>query len=270
MSRLTFKLIATPTARLNLSKLTPHALAGHTQADIERLILSDGKSPVRVGDVFNITGPVTNDIHFAGGSHLLDDVGAGMTSGTVTVEGAVGTGAGRGMKGGRLDIKAAADDHLASGMSGGIITVGGSAGASVGAVAVGARFGMTGGTVVIAGDCGDRAGDKMRRGIIIVRGKTGDAAGSRMIGGTIVAEGGFGTNPGRLMRRGTLIGPGTDRMLATFADCGVHDLVILRVMQRALAHDLHALAPRNLPSRVRRFAGDMAAIGKGELLITTI
>ena len=116
--------------------------------------------------------------------------------------------------------------------------------------------------VIIDGNLGARAGDKMRRGLILVRGKTGDVAGSRMVGGTIVAEGGFGANAGQLMRRGTLIGPSVSRMLSTFGDCGVHDLVILKVMARAWAKELGPLAPKALPQAVRRFAGDLAAIGK--------
>ena len=89
-----------------------------------------------------------------------------------------------------------------------------------------------------------------------------------MIGGTIVAEGGFGANAGQLMRRGTLIGPRVDRMLPTFADCGHHELVILRVMERGWGRVLGPLAPEPFPAGVRRFAGDLAAIGKGELLLT--
>jgi formylmethanofuran dehydrogenase subunit C len=89
-----------------------------------------------------------------------------------------------------------------------------------------------------------------------------------MVGGTIVAEGGFGAHAGQLMRRGTLIGPNATPMLATFGDCGLHELVILKVMERAWARELGELAPHPLPAVVRRFAGDLASIGKGELLLT--
>jgi formylmethanofuran dehydrogenase subunit C len=127
---------------------------------------------------------------------------------------------------------------------------------------------MTGGNVIVDGNIGARAGDKMRRGLILVRGTTGEAAGSRMIGGTIVAEGGLGPHAGQLMRRGTLIAPRVDRLMATFGDCGVHDLVILRLMSRGWLAELGPLAPKPFPPAVRRFAGDLAAIGKGEILLT--
>ncbi len=129
---------------------------------------------------------------------------------------------------------------------------------------------MAGGTVVVDGNAGERAGDRMRRGTIIVRGRCGEAAGSRMSGGTIWALGGFGSGPGPLMRRGTLIGPAVERLLPTFVDCGPHDLLVLRILGRYLADTLGPLAPRPITGAVRRFAGDMASIGKGEILFTAL
>ena len=126
---------------------------------------------------------------------------------------------------------------------------------------------MIGGIVVVEGNVGARAGDKMRRGTVIVRGKTGPVAGSRMIGGTIWAEGGFGVEPGLMMRRGTLIGSGVERLLPTFVDCGNHDLVIVRILSRYLKATLGDLAPKPMPLFVRKIAGDMATIGKGEILL---
>ena len=58
-----------------------------------------------------------------------------------------------------------------------------------------------------------------------------------------------------------------ERMLATFADCGVHDFGILRIMNRYFAETLGPLAPKPLPLKVRRYAGDLASIGKGEILL---
>jgi formylmethanofuran dehydrogenase subunit C len=57
-------------------------------------------------------------------------------------------------------------------------------------------------------------------------------------------------------------------MLPTFSDSGRHDLVILRVLSRYLTATLGSLAPRALTGSVRKFAGDLATIGKGEILIT--
>src|SRR5690606_22297000 len=122
--------------------------------------------------------------------------------------------------------------------------------------------------IVIDGHAGDRVGERMRRGTILVRGRCGGYAGSRMLGGTIWTEQGFGVDPGVLLRRGTLIGPSVERLLPTFTDAGKHDLVILRILSRYLAASLGSFAPRPLGGSVRKFAGDLATIGKGEILIT--
>ena len=144
----------------------------------------------------------------------------------------------------------------------------GTAGDFAGAPRSGDKQGMAGGTVVIEGNVGERAGDRMRRGTIITRGTFGPAAGSRMMGGTLWTEQGFGPGPGPLLRRGTLIGPKAEHILATYADCGAHDLVILRIMNRYFAEDLGPHAPKPLPPTVRRYAGDLASLGKGEILLT--
>ena len=267
MAQLTLKLKTQPEARVDLSSLWAR-LATLPAGGVDRIVVPMGGKPVWLGDLFTVSGSAGGDVMIAGGSDRLDGVGAGLTGGMLTVDGDVGAGAGVGMKGGKIEIRGNAGGMLASGMKGGIIHVTGSAGDGVGAVASGHRFGMTGGNVIIEGNAGVRVGDKMRRGLIRIVGKTGQAAGSRMCGGTIVAEGGFGPNAGQLMRRGTLIGPGVERMLSTFADCGLHELVILSVMARGWSHELGALAPKALPAAVRRFAGDLAAIGKGELLLT--
>ena len=127
---------------------------------------------------------------------------------------------------------------------------------------------MIGGVVHISGDVGERAGDRMRRGSIIVKGRFGPSAGSRMMGGTLWTETGFGAGPGPLMRRGTLIGPAVERLLPTFVDAGFHDLNVLRLISRYFAETLGDLAPPPLPDKVRRISGDLATIGKGEILLT--
>lgn len=265
MSQLTLKLKAAPSVRIDLSGLAPAITSGASPAAIGQLPVAHG---VRLSDIFAVSGTTGGAVTISGSSDRLDGVGAGLTSGTLVVEGDVGANAGANMRGGKLEIRGSAGPYLATGMKAGIIHVTGNAGDYIGGVAAGHRFGMTGGSVIVDGNIGARAGDKMRRGLILVRGKTGDASGSRMVGGTIVAEGGFGPSAGQLMRRGTLIGPKVERMSSTFADCGLHELVILSIMSRAWTRELGVLAPKPFPSTVRRFAGDLAAIGKGEVLLT--
>jgi formylmethanofuran dehydrogenase subunit C len=266
MSALIFKLRSMPSERLDLSALIPSRLAGLSLYEIDALVVAaDG---ARVGDVFDVSGAPGDTVTFDGGSDRLDNIGAGLDGGTVIVNGDVGAYAGVGMKGGRLDIRSNAGAWLASGMTDGLITVKGNAGDFAGAARSGDKQGMAGGIVVADGNIGERAGDRMRRGTIIAKGAIGAQAGSRMMGGTLWTERGFGPSPGPLLRRGTLIGPKVERMLATFADCGMHDLTILRIMNRHFAGTLGALAPTPLPAKVRRCAGDLASIGKGEILLT--
>jgi formylmethanofuran dehydrogenase subunit C len=267
MSGLTFRLKGTLDERIDAAELTPRRLAKLSQGEIERIVVGSTKRQLKVGDVFAIGGRAGGTVTFESGSNRLDFVGSRLEEGSVIVEGDVGDYAGREMSGGRLDIRGDAGAYLASGTKGGIVTLKGSAGSQVGAQRAGDKFGMMGGIVVIEGHAGDRVGDRMRRGTIIVRGRCGAIAGTRMLGGTIWTDQGFGANPGLLMRRGTLIGPNVEKLLATFVDTGKHDLVILRVLSRYLAATLGPLAPRPITGPVRKYAGDLATIGKGELLI---
>lgn len=264
MSTLTFTLRQAPVNAVDLSALIPSKLAGLSTGDIEDLALG----ALKVGDLFSVSGTLSDAVVISGGSPLLDYVGAGLDGGTITVEGPVGAYAGRGMRSGRLDIRGDAGAYLASNARGGIVHVTGSAGNFAGGARPGDKFGMLGGTVLVEGDIGERAGERMRRGMIIARGKFGAAAGSRMVGGTLWTETGFGPRPGPLLRRGTLIGPKVDDMLPTFADCGRIDPVILRILSRSVAQTLGTLAPKALPALVQKFAGDQATIGKGEILLT--
>jgi formylmethanofuran dehydrogenase subunit C len=268
MSSLVLQLRTALAERIDVSGLVRAAACAGDLGALQRLSVGSGRHPIELGDVFHVSGTPGGAIVLEGSSDRIDGIGAGLDGGTIVVDGDAGSGAGRGMRGGRLEIRGNAGTHLASGLKGGVIVVGGSAGDEVGAAYPGERFGMAGGTVVIGGNIGARAGDRMRRGTIVARGAAGAAAGSRMMGGTIWAQGGFGDGPGPLLRRGTLIGPAASRLLATFADCGEHDLVFLRLLDRHLAATLGDIAPSPLPARVRRLAGDLATIGKGEILLT--
>jgi formylmethanofuran dehydrogenase subunit C len=268
MSGFVLKLRQPPAMRLDLTGLIPSKLAGLSAADVDRLALNTEFGPAKVGDMFSVSGSASETLTIEGSSDRLDFIGAGLDLGTVVVEGDAGAYAGSDITRGKLEIRSNAGAYLAAGSKGGLITVKGSAGDFLGGARSGERFGMLGGAVVVEGNVGTRAGERMRRGTVIARGTFGPAAGSRMVGGTLWTEKGFGAGPGPLLRRGTLIGPAVEGLLPTFADCGKHDLVILRILNRYMADTLGTLAPRPLPPVVRRLAGDMAAIGKGEILLT--
>lgn len=268
MSGYTLTLKAPPQARLDLSELTPGALSGKNADGIARIVVGTSKTPATVGDIFSISGSAGDTLTIAGGSDRLDFVGAKLTAGIIRVDGDVGAYAAADMKGGRLDITGSAGLGLGSTMKGGIVHVSGSAGDLVGGVRSGQQYGMQGGSIVVEGNVGERAADRARRGTIIARGRFGKWAGTRMMGGTLWAVGGFGDEPGLQMRRGTLIAPSVSRMLPTFGDGGWHDLTILRILSRDMSERLGTLAPPPLPAKVRKYSGDLAIFGKGELLLT--
>lgn len=267
MSGLNLRLKAPVGARLDLSAITPAKLTGLSSHDIANLPVGMGKHPLRLADAFDISGNAGELIVIEGSGAALDFAGAGLTHGMVRINGNVGAYAGRGMSGGKIEINGNAGNYLGGAMKGGFIHVAGNAGDGVGAVLPAERFGMAGGTVVIGGNIGARAGDRMRRGTIVVKGTTGAHAGTRMLGGTIWAEGGLGADPGLMMRRGTLITPKVERLLPTFVDCGRHDLLVTKILSRHLKTELQDLAPPPLPVLVRKIGGDMATIGRGEILL---
>ena len=88
-----------------------------------------------------------------------------------------------------------------------------------------------------------------------------------MVGGTLWTEGGFGTDPGLHDAPWHAHWPRVERLLPTFVDSGKHDLVILRVLSRYLKDVLGDLAPKPMPLFVQKIAGDMATIGRGEILL---
>jgi formylmethanofuran dehydrogenase subunit C len=264
---LVLTLRARPDQRLDLSSLVPQRLAGLSEAEIAKIELQTTRRRATVGDVFGLRMGDAKQIRIEGSSDRLDRIGQEMTGGEIVVEGNAGARAGRLMKGGRLTIRGSAGPWAASGMKGGAIEISGDAGDRLGGPVAGEVAGMRGGVVLVHGRAGERAGDRLRRGTIVIEGGAGAWAGSRMIAGTLVVLGRTGPLPGYLMKRGTIVlGDRSEEMSPTFVDCGVHDLVALRLMAGFLG-GVSARAGKLLRRPLRRFAGDMATVGKGEIFI---
>jgi formylmethanofuran dehydrogenase subunit C len=262
---LVFTLRGRPDQRLDLSSLVPHRLAGLAEADIEKIELQTTRRRVVVGDVFRLRMGEADQIRIEASCDRLDRIGQEMDDGEIVIEGDVGARAGRLMKGGRLTVRGSTGPWAASGMKGGTIEIVGDAGDRLGGPVAGEVAGMRGGVVVVHGRAGERAGDRLRRGTIVVEGDAGAYAGSRMIAGTLAVLGRTGPLPGYLMKRGTIIlGDRSEELSPTFIDCGVHDLVALRLMARFLGGH-SARAGKLFRRPMRRLAGDMATLGKGEI-----
>ena len=256
-----------PDQRLDLAPLVPHRLAGMTTAQIERIELQTTRRRVALADIFRLRMGDATHIRIEASCDRLDWIGHEMAGGEIIVEGDIGARAGRLMSDGRLTVHGSAGPWAASGMKGGAIQIFGDAGDRLGGPAAGEIAGMRGGVVLVRGRVGERAGDRMRRGTIVVEGTAGPYPGSRMIAGTLVVVGRAGLLPGYLMRRGTIVlGEGSDRLSPTFIDCGVHDLVAARLMADFVGN-YSARAAKLFSRPLRRFAGDMAVLGKGEIFV---
>jgi formylmethanofuran dehydrogenase subunit C len=106
----------------------------------------------------------------------------------------------------------------------------------------------------------------MRRGLLLIEGNAGDYCGSRMIAGTIGVLGSLGQYTGYAMRRGTLLLKKKPVLHTTIVDCGLHTLPFLHLMYKSFT-GLPTHFAQLEHNRVRRYAGDIANDGKGEILI---
>jgi len=266
MATLTLSLRSPPAWSMDLSALTPERLAGLNDAQIGALQLRDG---LCVADLFDISAGDAQFLTIRNSCDRLTHIGAAMRSGTITVEGDCGAYVGLGLNGGHLNVDGNAGSFAGSGMKAGSIRIHGNAGDFAGGALEGDRQGMRGGTLAIHGDAGDRAGERMRRGLLLVGGNAGAYCGANMLAGTIFVAGKAGTMPGFSLKRGTLLlARMPENLPVTFQDSGEHSLLFLTLLEKQLQRDRKSFA-RFLPfsRKVRRYCGDLAWGGTGEILI---
>lgn len=269
MTALTFTLKRPPRQRIDVAPLSCQRIAGLSVAEISAIELQCGKRRRRVDEVFDLSGSNHRQIVFRNSCDKLDRIGHALDVGAITVEGDVGAYCGLGMKSGSIRVSGNAGMFAASEMRDGMLQIEGDAGDFLGGALPGNKRGMQGGMVIVEGNGGDRLGDQMRRGMILVEGSVGDYCGSRMIAGTIAVMGTTGCAPGYSMNRGTLLLWQSPKLIATFADCGTHTcssfLPLLFRSWRSL--DSRFAYPKAAFSRIHRYQGDLAALGKGEILV---
>ena len=268
MAATLLRLRAEPDQRLDLSAITPERLHNLSRHEIATLPIGTTRVPLRLADVFAVRLGERDRIRFEGGSERFDRLGAGLRAGEIRVEGDVGQAAGIGMSGGRIEVEGSAGPLAGALMAGGRIFIAGNAGDGAGGATPGVMAGMRGGFLLVAGRAGERLGDRMRRGCIAALGPAGAYAGSRMGGGTLLAAA-AGPLPGYLMRRGTLVLGAHDGLAPSFVNSGVHQLQFLGLL-RAWLRRQDARASALVPLRAERFQGDMATLGRGEILVASI
>ncbi len=252
--------------------LTPDRLAKLSASEVARLPALVGRETVPWGDLFQITGTADDGaVTVSGEVSRFKMIGRGMTSGTLAVDGSVGLHAGAEMRGGELTINGDAGDWLGAELRGGTIRVSGNAGDNAGAAYRGSPKGMRGGMILIAGNAGGEVGTALRRGIIAVGGSCGAFAGAGMIAGTLVIGGECGQHPGAGMKRGTLaVLSGRVTVPTTFRyDCEYRPPFWAIAVKHLRRHGF--AVPVGMENRpVKRYGGDLVALGLGELLIPVL
>ena len=268
MSALTFLLKEIPRQRVNMSPLTPDFLKGKSPAEISAIELVSGNRRLRVDELFSLSGNDATRLVIKNSCGKLDRIGQAMNAGSITVHGDAGAYIGFAMKSGAVTVHGSVGAYAASGMMNGLLHIRGDADDFLAAAIPGERQGMKGGTVIVTGNAGDRAGDHMRRGTVLIEGNAGDFCASRMFAGTIAVLGKAAFFAGYGMKRGTLLLNCTPTELpATFNDCGAHNLNYLTLLFKSwqsLDSKFAVIEPR---PRVRRYMGDLACGGKGEILV---
>lgn len=269
MSRPTTLRLRTPPAlRLDLRTLNPAALAGLSAAQIEALPLPHGRGTLPLGECFEVApGDDAEALRFEGDLSRCDRIGWQLAAGRIEVHGAVGDYAGGCMSGGVLHVQGNARDLAACEMAGGTLTIEGHVGDFAASTRPGSMDGMRGGLLLVRGSAGARFGDRMRRGTALVFGDAGDFLASRMVAGTLALGGRCGAHPGYGMRRGSLVFAGVAPQAPVgFVPAGAEAPVFWQLLARDLQR--HGGPFAGLASRrMQRHLGDLAAGGKGEIII---
>jgi len=224
--------------------LSPGSLA-------ERTVYLERDGRVTLGDLFQVEGQPEGRIQFVGQLDLADRLGAGLQEGEVLVKGNVGREAGLAMAGGVLDID-------------------GDAGPRAGAAPLGYKRGMTGGELIVRGSAGPEAGALMRRGLLVIGRSAGSQTGLGMIAGTVIILGAAGQDTGLWSKRGSVVVLGEIVPPATYSYACTYQPVHLRMMlQRLRKNHRLRIQRKHFTGLYQRYSGDLAELGKGEILAWT-
>jgi formylmethanofuran dehydrogenase subunit C len=250
--------------------------AGLSNAEIGRLPVwlpqaaTDGDRPHRrsvpLGELFTVQGDRASTVRVTGDVRAVDGLGAGMTGGTLTIDGDTGSGVGRQMRGGTITILGSAGAEVGLALGGGSIKITGNAGDRLGGPLPGASRGMTGGEIFVGGNVGQDAGRAIRRGLIVVGGDAADA-GRAIIAGTLVVVGKITGTVGEWNKRGSILTLGGTTVPPTYRYACTYQPPYLTVLSRYLQSRAMPIDDRIATGRYARYCGDVSQLGKGELLV---
>jgi formylmethanofuran dehydrogenase subunit C len=268
---LSLELKRSPHAPLEVDGITPDALRDKSPAEIERLLIYEGKEQTPLAEFFAIRGDGADEtIEWQGDLRGVHWIGAKMGSGRMVVHGDCGRHLGSEMTGGEIHVLGSAGDFVGGEMHGGLIHVRGHAGNLVGAAYRGSARGVSQGTILIGGNAGHEIGHTMRRGLIAIGGSTGDLVGFNMLAGTILLLGDeVGIRHGAGMKRGTIafFGRNLPPMLPSFRRACRCQALSLALLLRQLRNNDFAVAEDLAHSLYELYSGDLIEGGRGEILV---
>ncbi len=267
MNTIALTLKEPPTVPLEAEVLSPDTLAPLRYNEIGALPIFLGKRQLRLEDFFTIEGEGSDELEIRGDLGRVKWIGRGMTRGKITVLGNAGMHLGAHMKGGTIEVRGDAADWIGAEMTGGLIHVHGDAGGQIGAAYRGSLSGMNGGVILVEGSAGMEIGMRMRRGILAVKGRVRDFAGLQMKGGTIFLFGGAEIRTGAWMIRGTIVCLTPIALLPTFSYACTYHPTFLHLYTRRLKALGFSIPYRAGDGGFRRYSGDAAVPGQGEILV---
>lgn len=256
--------------------ISPDVLTGKGIAEIEMLPVYVGNQICTISDYFEVEGESANTakeqiVIVEGDIPWVKYIGAGMRSGRILVEGSVGMHVGAQMSGGEIIVNGSASDWAGAEMKGGLIRIKDKAGDLLGAAYRGSSEGMTGGCIIVEGDAGLETGSFMRRGMIVIQGCVEPFAGVHMNGGEIFIFGRAARRLGAEMKGngGIIICFGeVEALLPTFVYDTTYKPTFMRLYLQELRDKLGVLvAEKFLDSSFKRYRGDLAVGGNGEILV---
>jgi formylmethanofuran dehydrogenase subunit C len=264
--RVTLTLRAPLERALDADAIAADRFASLGSQEISALRLWDGRNSVALGDVFAVDGERSQNVALEGDLAGLHGVGTMMSSGTLEISGSIGNAVGARMRGGEIKVQGSAGDDAGVAMSGGSLLIAGNAGDRVGGALQGASKGMTGGTIIVRGSAAREAGARMRRGILCCA-ATGTGTGLGMIAGNIIVSGAVGEGAGAGNKRGSIIALGTVQIPQTYAyACTYRPPHVSLMLLFLRARYALSVSDEHLHGLFRRYSGDLAEIGKGEIL----
>ena len=235
-------------ARADLGGMLSDGWTALAPGDLARRPLTLDGRPAEFGELFAVEGSAAGRLRLEGDLSRADRVAAGLTEGAVEIAGDVG-------------------DEAGAGLAGGSLLVRGNAGARVGGAGPEARRGMTGGEIVVVGSAGPEAGLRMRRGLVAVGGPAGPNAGAAMLAGTIVLFSAAASGTGLWSKRGSIVALGSVAVPPTYRLACTYQPVHLRlILGRLRTRFGLPVKDGHLTGFYRRYSGDLADLGRGEIL----